>query len=289
MRKFMIALLTAASFVSLTNAAAAQGLTIRAGAIIDGKGSVQRNAVISIEGSKIAKIGTGTDAATYDFSRLTVLPGMIDTHVHLVSHFGKDGRFSTNNEPPAERALYDADNAYIVLMSGFTTVQSIGADTDIALRDAIARGLPGPRLLTSTAPLLDEKLTPEQIRQFVRDAVAKGADLIKIFASKSSREGGGQTLSDEQINAACGEAKSLGKRIRVHAHARSAVRAAALAGCTAIAHGTAITDDDAELWRSRERSSSRISGWCRRIIWRISRAISVSGILTSKVSNTPKT
>ena len=71
----------------------------------------------------------------------------------------------------------------------------------------------------------------------MRKTVADGADVIKIFASKSIREGGGQTLSDAQIAAACDEARAQGKRIWVHAHAASAVRAAALAGCTAVTHG----------------------------------------------------
>src|SRR5207249_3303859 len=76
-------------------------------------------------------------------------------------------------------------------------------------------------------------------------------DVIKIFASKSIREGGGQTLSDDQINAACGEAKALGKRVWVHAHAASAVRAAAVAGCTTVTHGSQITDAEAQLMAER--------------------------------------
>src|SRR5262245_5790752 len=152
-------------------AAAQQPLTIRAGMVLDGKGGVQRNQGITIDGSRIAKIGTSTQPATYDFSRLTVLPGLIDTHVHIGAHFGKDGRLADANEPPAERSLYGAESAYTLLMAGFTTVQSIGAETDLALRAAITRGLPGPRLLTSSTPLTDASLTPDQIRQFVRQRV----------------------------------------------------------------------------------------------------------------------
>src|SRR5262245_50413233 len=194
-------------------AAAQQPVTIRAGTVIDGKGGVQRNQVITIDGSRIARIAASTQTATYDFSRLTVLPGLIDTHVHIGAHFGKDGRLAGEDEPPAERSLFDAESAYTLLMAGFTTVQSIGAPTDLALRAAIERGLPGPRLLTSSTPITDVNLTPDQIRQFVRQRVADGADLIKIFASKSIREGGAQTLSDEQIRAACDEARAQGKRV----------------------------------------------------------------------------
>jgi len=233
-------------------AAAQQPITIRAGAIIDGKGGVQRNAVVTIEGSKITRLGANTQPVTYDFSRLTVLPGLIDTHVHIVSHFGKDGRLAGNDEPTGEAALYDAETAYTLLMGGFTTVQSIGAQRELALRNAIARGqLPGPRVLTSSTPLTDASLTPDQIRQFVRKTAADGGDVIKIFATKSIREGGGQTLSNDQIFAACDEAKKQGKRIWVHAHAASAVRASALAGCTAVTHGFLITDAEANLMAMR--------------------------------------
>ncbi len=73
-----------------------------------------------------------------------------------------------------------------------------------------------------------------------------GADLIKIFASQSIRQGGGMTLSQEQLNAACDEAKKQGLRTLVHAY-KDAVRAATLAGCTQIEHGTLATDDDLKL------------------------------------------
>jgi imidazolonepropionase-like amidohydrolase len=232
---------------------AQQSITIRAGAVLDGKGGVLRNAVVAVEGSRILRVGNGAaETATYDFPRFTILPGLIDTHVHIGAHFGKDGRASNVGETPDEAALAAAANAYATLMAGFTTVQSIGQPIDVSLRDAIARGqIAGPRLLTSVHQLTDTKLTPDEVRQFVRKSVADGADVIKIFASKSIREGGGQTLSDEQIAAACGEARTLGKRIWVHAHAASAVRAAAFADCTAVAHGSQITDAEADLMAAR--------------------------------------
>jgi imidazolonepropionase-like amidohydrolase len=81
--------------------------------------------------------------------------------------------------------------------------------------------------------------------------VAEDVDVIKIFASKSIRDGGGQTLSDEQVRAACDEARAQGKRIWVHAHSPSSVRAAAMAGCTAVTHGFQISDADAALMAMR--------------------------------------
>ena len=88
--------------------------------------------------------------------------------------------------------------------------------------------------------------TPDEIREFVRKQKAAGADLIKIFASESIRKGGGMTLSQDQLNAACDEANKQGLRTLVHAY-KDAVRAATLAGCTEIEHGTMATDDDLKL------------------------------------------
>jgi len=135
-------------------------------------------------------------------------------------------------------------------MAGFTTIQNINSPTDLPLRDAIANGeLPGPRILTAVEPLLgrgEQTGTPDQIRAFIRKQKDNGADVIKIFASQSIRQGGGMTLSQEQLNAACDEAKKLGLRTLVHAY-KGAVRAATLAGCTQIEHGTLATDDDLKL------------------------------------------
>src|SRR6185503_10151321 len=117
-------------------------------------------------------------------------------------------------------------------------------------RDAIAKGtLPGPRILTAAEPLAgrgEQTGTPDDIRAFVRKQKEAGADVIKIFASQSIRQGGGMTLSQEQLNAACDEAKKQGLRTLVHAY-KNAVRAASLAGCTQIEHGTMATDDDLKL------------------------------------------
>jgi imidazolonepropionase-like amidohydrolase len=210
-----LAMCAAAALLSMMAVAAAQQpITIRAGTLIDGRGGVQRNAVITIDGERIAGIGGGASGGkvTYDFPQLTVLPGLIDAHDHIGTHFGKDGRADTRGETPAEKALAGAANGYTTLMAGFTTIQSVGEPGDVPLRAAFAGGVPGPRLLTSVYQIIDPSLTLDQIRQFVRKAVADGADVIKLFATKSIREGGGQTMSDEQIFAACGEAKAQGKR-----------------------------------------------------------------------------
>src|SRR5687767_6820522 len=165
---------------------AQERVVIRVGTLIDGRGGVSKSTTVIVENGRIASVGrTAAAPASYDLSRLTVLPGLIDTHVHIDTHFGKDGRPTAQGETPQQSMLYAAENAYAVLLNGFTTAQSIGSPLDPDLRAAIARGvLPGPRLLTSIAPVNEATGTPEQIRAFVRKVVAAGADLVKIFASK---------------------------------------------------------------------------------------------------------
>jgi imidazolonepropionase-like amidohydrolase len=231
-------------------------IVIRAGRLLDGKGGVRQNVALVVEGSRIARITSGDDTTTgpitYDLQQLTLMPGLIDTHVHIDSHFGRDGRMPTEMESQLDRVVAAGQNAEVTLRAGFTTVQSIGAPPDVELRYGIGHGdFIGPRVLTSVSQLTDTKLTPDQIRAWVRTMVARGADVIKIFASKSIREGGGQTLTDAQIRAACDEARLAGRRTWVHAHSASAARAASLAGCTTVAHGSQLTDRDFTLLAQR--------------------------------------
>ena len=227
-------------------------IVIRAATLIDGKGGVMRNSSIVVQGARITQIDAGAQAATYDFKGLTVMPGWIDTHVHIDAHFDPNGKAhspaSAKGETPQQTMLFAVENAYNVLMAGFTTVQSVGAPLDRDLRNAIARGtIPGPRLLTSLRPVDETTGSPEKIRQFVRQVAAEGADLIKVFATKSIREGGGPTLTQAQVDAACGEANALGKRAIVHAQGPEGAKAAVLAGCTSVEHGYRLTDDVLDL------------------------------------------
>jgi imidazolonepropionase-like amidohydrolase len=189
-------------------------------------------------------VGQAAEPITYDFSNLTVMPGWIDIHVHIDWHFGLDGKFaSARKETPAQQTLAMMENAYATLMAGFTTVQSVGSPADKELRTYAARGIiPAPRVLTSLRSITDSTMTPDQIRAFARQQAKDGADLIKIFASKSSRQGGGRSLDDAQIQAACGEAKALGLRSMVHSHDDESARAATLAGCSSVEHGSQVTD-----------------------------------------------
>ena len=144
------------------------------------------------------------------------------------------------------------DNAILTLNAGFTTIQSVGQMSDKDLRDAVERGiLPGPRILTSLEPLTETSGPPEKLRELVRQRKEQGADLIKIFASASIREGGAQTMTDAQLAAACGEARSLGLRTLVHAHSAESAKAATLAGCTSVEHGAYVTDEVFSLMAER--------------------------------------
>jgi imidazolonepropionase-like amidohydrolase len=244
LRSAALALVAGIAFSSVLPA---QRVVIRAGRLIDGTGGVRENVALVVEGSRITRITSGDDTSTgpvtYDLARYTLMPGMIDTHVHIDSHFGPDGRLPSNLESQLDRVVAGGQNAEATLRAGFTTVQSIGAPPDVELRYGIGHGdFLGPRVLTSVSQLTDTRMTPDQIRAWVRTMASRGADVIKIFASKSIREGGAQTLSDAQIRAACGEAKLAGKRTWVHAHSASAARAAVAAGCTTVAHGSQLTD-----------------------------------------------
>jgi imidazolonepropionase-like amidohydrolase len=243
-----------AAFLLMATAAVGQErpVVIRVGLLLDGKGGQQRNVNIVVQGSKILKIDSSPADASYDLRTLTVLPGMIDTHVHISFHFGKDGKANNRGETAEEQAYYTAENAYVTLMAGFTTVQSVGAQADVPLREAIARGMiPGPRILTSIRQLNENSGGPDQLRELVRKLKEDGADVVKIFASKSIRDGGGQTMTDDQLVAVCDEAKNVGLRTMVHAHAAGAIKAAIRAGCGQIEHGVFVDDEALKMMADR--------------------------------------
>jgi len=222
---------------------------IAASVVLDGKGGVLHDSRIVVEDSKIVAIDPQALPVDYDLRGLTVLPGWIDAHVHIAWSFGKDGKNGSPGGAPEEVAYQVASNAWVTLMAGFTTVQSVGSPADLPLRDAIRKGLlPGPRILTAVEVLTgrgEQTGTPDEIRAFVRKQKEEGADLIKIFANYSVRRPE-MMISQEQLNAACDEARKQGLRTLVHAY-KDAVRAATLAGCTEIEHGVLATDDDLKL------------------------------------------
>jgi imidazolonepropionase-like amidohydrolase len=228
-------------------------IVIAAGTMLDGRGGVQRDTRIVIDGSRIVALDPKAEPISYDLRGLTVLPGWIDGHVHITWSFGADGKNAGAADTTPDAAYRSASNAWMTLMAGFTTVQNMGPATTVPLRDAIAQGtLPGPRILTGIEPLFgqgDKTGTPDDIRAYVRKQKQTGADLVKIYASGGMLQGG-MTLTPEQLSAACDEARKQGLRTLVHAY-REAVRAATLAGCTAIEHGLGATDEDLKLMAER--------------------------------------
>src|SRR5256712_496011 len=205
--------------------------TIRAGTVLDGRGGIVRNRTIVIEGARIARLEPAGKTATYDLGRLTVLPGGIDTHVHITSHFDANGRAHNDPgraEPLQQTVLYAMENGYRALLAGITTVQSIGSNLDRDLRDAVARGtLPGPRVITSLDWITPEAGDTGGLRRAVRERVAGGADVIQILGSEEHPQGRRTTLSGDQLPAACGGGEAPGLRAGGPAPAAGAARRAA--------------------------------------------------------------
>ena len=215
---------------------------IRAARVLDGAGQMLANATVVVDGSRITAVeSSAATPADVDLGQATLLPGLIDVHVHIGWHFGAGGRFEPRAPTPSQDILYAAENAYVTLMAGFTTVQSPGQPGDVELRDAIARGvLPGPRILTSIVQITPMSGTPAELRQRVRDLKRLRADVIKIIDSVGGRGGLEQAMTREQWDALCSEARAQGLRTMVHAQTSGSVRAAVNAGCMQIEHGVGV-------------------------------------------------
>jgi imidazolonepropionase-like amidohydrolase len=230
---------------------------IEADTVIDGKGNVLHNTRIVVNKGKIVEVGPDAavpdGAVIYHLHNVTVLPGLIDVHVHITFYFGTNGKANDQREAPETKELLYERALWDMLMGGFTTVQSVGAPPDLMLREFVKRDwLPGPRILTAYQPIMGSPNVGslDVIRAKVQMLKYEHADLVKIFASQSVRDGAGPTMSLEQLQAACGEANKLGMRTLVHAY-RESVRNSALAGCTEVEHGTFATDDDLKLMAAK--------------------------------------
>jgi len=230
-------------------------IVIHADRVLDGRGKVIPGASVVVEGDKITKVDPSGDvAATYDLKGYTLLPGLIDAHSHLTWYFNRQGRYHQGNDgdTDVQSMLSAAANAYATLMAGVTTIQSPGANEDKDLREWIANGhVPGPRVITSLAALTQARMSPDSLRALVGRRKAEGADVIKVFASGSIRDGGQQTMTDDQLKAICGEAKTLGIRTMVHAHSAASIKASVLAGCDQIEHGVFADDETLKLMADR--------------------------------------
>ncbi|MEW5686601.1 MAG: amidohydrolase family protein [Pseudomonadota bacterium] len=260
--------------------AGAETLYVRAGRLLDPlAGAAASDRVIRIEDGRVAAVGPWAapppGAVVLDWSRYTVLPGLIDLHTHVADGFGQtEDPAEALKHTEGETALKGAEAARIMLRAGFTTVRDVGAYrglSDVTLRDAIAAGwVEGPRMIVAGAYItrpggggavtgapvgteipkvfrLGETRGPDEARARVRELIGGGADFIKIIATGAvlavGSEPGALELSEAEIKAACDEAKALGRYCIAHAHGAEGVKAAIRAGARTIEHASLIDDE----------------------------------------------
>src|SRR5438876_7400174 len=244
---------------------------VRLGKLWDGKGKVWSNAIVIVQGERIRAVTT--DAATIppgaeviDLSRFTGLPGLIDAHTHMTIYteeaLGVPMLKQVNNVNPGFVVFLARKGAMRTLEAGVTTVRDLGADQymDIAMRDLINRGeMVGPRMfvcgyglyITSTPykPGINPPAggiadgVPEVLRA-VRQQVAAGADVIKLYASTGTDDDttGFETYSYEEIKAAVDAAHQFGKKIAIHSYGPDGARDAVRAGTDSLEHATDMDD-----------------------------------------------
>jgi imidazolonepropionase-like amidohydrolase len=271
---------------ALASAAEPVVVAVRTGRLIDPKaGVVVPGAVVLIENGKVKAVGPGlaipAGATVIDLSGMTVLPGLMDCHTHLVGDYVNDkDPLSDLKKSAADRAFESVPNAKATLDAGFTTVRDVGtyrAFVDVALRDAIARGnFPGPRMfvagsyltitggggaITGFAP---DVVLPwdlrfgvadgvDQVRQRVRDIAQHDVDLIKLLATGAFLTHGSDPHAIEytydEIRAAVEEAGHKGLKVAAHAHSTEGIKIAIRAGVASIEHGTYIDDEGIRLMK----------------------------------------
>lgn len=282
-----LALLAApiASVSAQAPAPAAPAVTaIKAGRLIaDPRSGIGAPALILVEAGRIkavlpAESPVPAGATLVDLSTATVLPGLIDSHVHLTGDPGGDYRQEAV-ESDEYAVTVGAKNARATVQAGFTTVRDLGSGrlTAFALRDAIARGhLPGPRVLASgpaisiigghgdvnnfrpdVAEALDQGNTctgPEECARRVREASKRGADVIKITATggvlSQQARGLGQHFTAPEMQAITATASSLGLKVAAHAHGDDGIRGAAAAGAASIEHGTSMSAETIKVMKA---------------------------------------
>lgn len=269
--------------------AQSQTTAIRAGTLIDGRGGAPvRNAVVLVRGGRIEAVGADVripaGARVIDLSRYTVLPGLIDMHVHLAMRPIGEGDWVNAGvrEGVADAAIFGVRNARLTLEAGFTTVRNVGATgfADVALRNAIDAGrVPGPRMVTGgnsigatgghcddngyapgalgrePGPLEGIANGPEEVRAAVRLQVKYGADVIKICATggvlSQGDAVGARQMDDDELAAVVRAAQHAERRVAAHAHGRDGIIAASRAGVHSIEHGSFLDEEGARVMVER--------------------------------------
>lgn len=289
MKKFVFVSVAAMIFATapLVAQPVDQVTVIQAGQLLDRPGSAPRGpSTVIIRNGKIAEILTGfqpgpAGATLIDLKDRFVLPGLIDSHVHLDSDAGGDAALiEAITDSPARTAYRAAGNAKKTLMAGFTTVRNLGdgSGATLALRDAVAAGeLPGPRIIdagrsiSTTSGHMDATLSVaedlhgsigqenlcdgvESCRHAVRMQIRRGVDVIKIATTGgvNSRIGSGlgRQVFDDEVKALVDTAHLYGKKVAVHAHGDDGINIALAAGADSIEHGTMLTDESIKLFKS---------------------------------------
>lgn len=240
--------------------------------LIDGTGTVHERATVLVRGSKISAVGPSRTLTIPKGARrvngrgLTILPGLIDCHVHLCLGGEADVVGTLESEHPSLTLLKSASHAKATLDAGFTTVRDVGArDHSIfALQQAIDSGLlPGPRIIGAGLAICmiggharfigQEVEGTEQVRQAVREQIAAGAGVIKVIASggvltpNTSPDTAQMTM--EELSAAVDAARQAERKVAAHAHGASGMRNAILAGVRSIEHATLLDEDAGTLMK----------------------------------------
>ncbi len=271
-------------------AAFAQKTYLHCGHLLDVRsGKLLSQQTIVVEQDRITTVQAGYTAASgpqdkvINLENRTVLPGLIDCHVHLESSPSRNSfreQFTLN---PADVAFRAQINALTTLRAGFTTVRDCGGSgVNTSLRNAVAQGLvPGPRIYSAgvaisatgghmdeTDGLSDDQITkaghpsylangPDQCREAVREQFKRGADLIKIASTGGvldlSKDGTGAQYTEAEIRAVVETARDLGMRVACHAHGAEGIKRAVRAGVTSIDHGS-LMDDEAIALMAKTRT-----------------------------------
>ncbi|MFT3881842.1 MAG: amidohydrolase family protein [Gemmatales bacterium] len=249
--------------------------------IFDGTSRQMRsNWIVIVRGEKIAEMGPASDlkipneAKVIDLPQMTLLPGLIDAHSHLLLHPYNETSWEEQvlKEPLALRVCRATNHAKATLLSGFTTLRDLGTEgagyADVGLKQAIQQGIiPGPRLLVTTKAIVatgtyapkgfaPEVLIPQgaeeadgnNLVKVVRDQISHGADWIKVYADYrwGPKNEAQPTFSIEELKLIVDTAASSGRKVCAHATSKEGMRRAALAGVATIEHGT---DGDVEAFR----------------------------------------
>ena len=251
-------------------------LDVRSGKTLTEQTVVIENGRVSAVQAGYAGAATGADKVI-DLKNRTVLPGLIDCHVHLEGETSPDQQLRGFTQNPADIAFGSLDHARKTLLAGFTTVRDLGGSgVNVALRNAINRGqVMGPRVFTcgkaisGTGGHMDptngyrQSLMgvpgpaegvingPDQGRQAVREQYKRGADLIKIASTGGvlsvAKDGSAPQMTEAEIRAVVETARDLGMSVACHAHGAEGMKRAIRAGVASIEHGTLMDDETMRL------------------------------------------